>query len=82
MQPPAVAATADRDARSAILGEEVAAPIGALARVVVLDGRFGVGRAASILPAHDHVASGAQLPDIAAQIEIGIFQTDRVADPQ
>lgn len=48
----------------------------------MFDRRRRMRRATGILPANDHIASSAQLPHIAAQIEIGIFEFYRVADSE
>jgi len=65
-----------------VLGDQVAAPLGAGARRVVLDGGLRVRAAAFVLPAHDQIAAGAQLPDVTAQVHVAVFQSDRIADAQ
>lgn len=79
MRPPQAAST---KSVVPILVTEIPTPLRATARGVVLDGIFRMGAAAFILSVHDHVPAGAQLPDVASQIHVAVFQADRVADAQ
>src|SRR5688572_13014357 len=66
----------------AVFRQQVATPLRAAARGVVFDSGVGVRAAALVLPTHDEIAARAQLPDVAAQVHVAVFQPDGVADAQ